>query len=211
MTRPLTFLLVEDHPLVRSGTAQLLRRLGDCVEVLEAGTCREALALCRQHPDIDLVLLDLALPGMDGFEGLDHFRHQFPSLPVVVLSASDAPGDVRLAMARGAQGYLFKTLPPGVMEQALRLVLEGGVYLPPTVLDPTPPPLLQQLTPRQRDVLFLLEKGLSNKEIGRRLGLTENTVRSHAAAIFRCLGVRNRTEAARWLREQGTAAAPSGG
>ncbi len=203
LTRAFTFLLVEDHPLVRTGMVHLLQRLGEPVEVFEAGDCSEALALCRQHPDLDLVLLDLGLPGMDGFEGLARFRREFPSLPVVILSASDGPLEVRRAFEQGAQGYLFKTMSPGLMEQALRLVLEGGRYVPPTLLEPAPASPLQQLTPRQRDVLHLLEKGLSNKEIGRQLGLSDNTVRAHAAAIFRTLGVRNRTEAAHKLREYG--------
>ncbi len=199
-------LLVDDHPLFREGVAQTLRMLDGAAQIYQASRCEDALEQLGREPDMDLVLLDLMLPGMAGLDGLLRFRRTFPTLPVVILSASEDNDSVQAALQRGAQGYIPKSTPPRVMMQALRLVLEGGVYAPPGPSgrpdgDSTVPP--DRLTPRQREVLALLIEGKSNKEIARLLALSDNTVRVHAAAIFKALGVRNRTEAAFAARRLG--------
>lgn len=193
-------LLVDDHPLFREGVVQILGKIEPGAEIYEAWSCEEALDIIGREPGLDLVLLDLMLPGMDGLDGLQRFRQRFPTLPVVILSAAEDPRTVRAALERGAQGYIPKSTPPRVMIHAIHLVLEGGVYAPPGVSDADNPDPAEQaaalLTPRQHEVLRLLVEGKSNKEIARTLALSDNTVRVHAAAIFKALNVRNRTEAA---------------
>jgi len=139
---------------------------------------------------------------MDGIEGIIRFRAAFPDIPVVVLSASEQTENIQKLLAAGALGYLTKSSPSDVILSALRLVLAGGVYVPPSILDRSdgqpdlPEPLRNAaLTSRQIDVLRELAKGLSNKQIAKSLEVTEGTVKIHLAAIFRILKVNNRTEA----------------
>jgi DNA-binding NarL/FixJ family response regulator len=197
-------LVADDHTLFRDGLRYMLAQLDDDVEILEAKDCAEALALVGSRSDLDLVLLDLAMPGMDGLAGLRALRVRRPSVPVVILSGSEEPADVRQALDRGAMGFIPKSSTSQVMLGALRLVLSGGVYLPPAFLErfqpgrtPTAAPPIEALglTPRQHDVLRLLGRGQSNKEIARVLGLAEGTVKLHISAILRALGVDNRTQA----------------
>jgi DNA-binding NarL/FixJ family response regulator len=194
----------------------VLARLGEGVVTLEARDAAETLALAAAHPDLDLILLDLAMPGMDGFAGLARLRELRPSVPVVVLSASESQADVRATLEGGAMGFVPKSSTAEVMLSALRLVFSGGVYVPPLVLDRAGPPGKAAgasplgddlgLTPRQLDVLALLGEGKANKEIAQALGLTEGTVKLHVSAILRALGVENRTQAViaaeRFLRRQ---------
>lgn len=196
-------LLVDDHPLFREGVVQVLKKMDPQAEMFEANSCEQALATCRHEPDLDLVLLDLSLPGMDGLDGLQDLRQHFPTLPVVILSASEDSRSVRAALERGAQGYLPKSTPSRLMIQAIELILEGGLYAPGGLLKDDGESVPEVLTPRQRDVLVLLIEGKSNKEIARQLTLSDNTVRVHAAAIFKTLGVHNRTEAAFAARKLG--------
>ncbi len=197
-------LIADDHALFRDGLRYVLARLGDDVEILEAKDCTEALALAGSRPDLDLILLDLAMPGMDGLAGLRALRARRPSVPVVILSGSEEPTDVRQALDGGAMGFIPKSSSSSVMLSALRLILSGGVYLPPAYLarsqagrTPIAAPSVEALglTPRQYDVLRLLGRGQSNKEIARVLGLAEGTVKLHISAILRALGVGNRTRA----------------
>ena len=182
----------------------MLAGLADEVAILEAKDSAEALATVGATPDLDLVLLDLAMPGMDGLAGLRTLRARRPALPVVILSASEEALDVRRAIESGAMGFIPKASSSGVMLGALRLVLSGGVYLPPAYLErsragmtPITAPSADTLglTARQHDVLRLLGQGQSNKEIARVLGLAEGTVKLHISAILRALGVANRTRA----------------
>lgn len=199
-------LVADDHALFREGLRYVLARLDDAVEVLEARDGAEALALASRQPDLELVLMDLAMPGMDGVAGLRALRARIPSVPVVILAASEEPDDVRLVLDGGAMGFIPKSSTSDVMLSALRLVLAGGVYLPPALLDRSPAargPLPRRatsleglgLTPRQHDVLRLLGRGKSNKEIAQALGLAEGTVKLHVSAILRALDVENRTQA----------------
>jgi DNA-binding NarL/FixJ family response regulator len=201
-------LLVDDHALFRDGIALVLERLGAPLELLEAGAGAEARACVASHRDLDLVLLDVALPDEDGLETLRALRETAPEVPVIVLSALDSHTAIARALALGAQGYIPKSTSSDVMLGAIRLVLSGGLYLPPTLLEPettapAPPSPEIPLTVRQAEVLQLVTQGLQNKEIGVRLGIAESTVRVHVTALLKLLGVGNRTEASYEARRRG--------
>jgi DNA-binding NarL/FixJ family response regulator len=206
-------LLIDDHPLFRDGLSLLIQHRLDLAEhggaeVLEAGSLREAMVELERHPDVGLVLLDLGLADRQGLDTLSEWREQAPNLPVVVLSADDRPATILAAIDQGASGFIPKTVEAGVMQEALRRVLSGGVYLPPLpsdavlATDPTPPDddtagpeSTLGLSGRQLDVLRLLIEGKPNKEICRMLSLSESTVKTHLSAIFRKLKVSSRTQA----------------
>jgi DNA-binding NarL/FixJ family response regulator len=189
-------LVVDDHPLFRSGIAGVIADLAAAVETTEASSCEKALGLLAAGREFALILLDLNLPGMDGMTGLARLRDAAPATPVVVLSATEDSRKIKQAIAAGAKGYVPKSAGRDILLNALRLVLSGGVYLPINIMEsPAPAATAEQLTPRQRDVLQWLVRGKSNKEIADLLGMAENTVRVHVAAIFRYLDVKNRTEA----------------
>ena len=190
-------LVVDDHPLFRSGIAGVIAELAATVETTEASSCEKALGLLAAGREFALILLDLNLPGMDGMTGLARLRDAAPATPVVVLSATEDSRKIKQAIAAGAKGYVPKSAGRDILLNALRLVLSGGVYLPINIMESPPPAstATEQLTPRQREVLQWLVRGKSNKEIADLLGMAENTVRVHVAAIFRYLDVKNRTEA----------------
>jgi DNA-binding NarL/FixJ family response regulator len=195
-------LLADDHDLFRAGLAMVLQGLPEPFELVQAASLAAAIERAEASDGIDLALLDLHMPAMNGIGGLRDFRRRFPLVPVVIVSASDACADVQEALDAGASGYIHKSSPPQVMLSALELVLAGGVYLPPQALQPAATRLLPQdlpkpgaLTARQLDVLRLLAEGKPNKLIARELGLSEGTVKIHLSAIFRVLDVNNRTEA----------------
>ena len=186
-------LIVDDHPLYREGmVSALAQRLAE-VEVLGAGNAEEGLALLDSSPDVDLVLLDVRLPGMDGFAALALYGERHPSVPRMVVSAMEEPDLVRRALEGGASGFIPKSLSLAAVAQAIRSVLDGGVFAPP--LAPVPGPSDAGLTLRQLEVLKLLGEGYTNKEIARALEITERTAKAHVAAIFESLGVDNRTQA----------------
>ncbi len=199
-------LLADDHPLFREGVKHVLMLLGDEVGIVDAHDYPSLFAEAAGHPDLDLVLADLYMPGMGGHEGVAEFRNQFPDMPLVIMTASESRADARRVLASGALGYVLKSSPSQEMLDALIRVLDGGIYVPP-ILDgdeqPDDPvslmPLSSQgirLTRRQLEVFKLLLQGKPNKIIARELDLSEGTVKIHVAAIFRALGVANRTEAA---------------
>ena len=202
-------ILSDDHALFREGARHLLQQMGKDVEVLEAGTCQEAIAHANQHEDIDLALLDLHMPGVTGVECVVHFQAAHPDVPIVVLSGSESRPNVQAVLDFGALGYIPKSSFSQVMLSAIRLVLSGGIYLPPLVMDHelaatevmAAPQATSRgqtsccLTERQMDVLKLLAAGKPNKLIARELGLGEGTIKVHLAGIFRTLEVNNRTEA----------------
>ena len=192
-------IVADDHALFREGLSHVLRQLGSDVTILEAGDHNSALALAAQHPDADVILLDLDMPGREQQVALEAMIAQAVATPVVVLSACEDTRRVRSVLDAGAMGFIPKHESARVMLSALRLVLEGGVYIPPLLMKKDPnfatPEVL--LTPRQLDVLARLVEGKSNKTISREMGLSEATVKAHLAVIYRCLNVDNRTEAAR--------------
>jgi DNA-binding NarL/FixJ family response regulator len=206
-------LICDDHALFREGVAHALRELDPAAKLLEAADGAEALRLAQQHADLDLVLLDLQMPGTDGWTGLGRLQDACPTLPVVILSASEDPADARRAIDAGAAGFVPKSTRGPVLRAALQLVLSGGVYLPPHVLTPantahSPAAAVRHtraegLTERQLEVLRLMSRGLTNTEIGGVLGVALGTIKAHVAAIFEALDVSNRTEAALVMRELG--------
>ncbi len=208
-------LLADDHPLFREGVKPLLGKLAQKVEVYEAPDYPTLLDLAKTVPDLELALLDLFMPGMHGMEGVRRFRAAFPAVPVIMLSATEQPEHVQGAMEAGASGFITKSSPSEVILNAVKLVLAGGAYLPPAMLQRGGGPLQplpdhSQLTPRQRDVLLELAQGKSNRQIAAALDLTEGTVKIHLAAIFRILQVNNRTEAVLMAQKMGLPTAPPG-
>jgi len=203
-------LVVDDHPLILEALHHVLRALDGGATIHDARTAEDGRRLVAEHPDARLLILDLSLPGADGFSLLHELRNAYPSIPVVVLSASDQREDIMRAIDLGAMGYIPKSSSNLVMLHALRLVLSGGVYLPSVALamrdassgEPlrvaegartTPREL--GLTARQAQVLALILQGKPNKVICRELGLAEGTVKIHVAAILRALNVSTRTQA----------------
>jgi DNA-binding NarL/FixJ family response regulator len=205
-------LIVDDHPVVREGLVALLQQGHPDTVVVEAHDSATGLAMAESHLDLDVVLLDLALPGMGGMSAIAEFGRRRPELPVIILSSSEDPLDVRRALAAGALGYVPKSASRQTLLLAIQLVLSGDVYVPPLMmLPPEPSPSAgvangmagpgARLTGRQVDVLKLLARGLSNKEIGNALDLSEKTVKVHVTSIFRTLNVVNRTQAATAARQ----------
>lgn len=199
-------LLADDHDLFRAGLGMVLLDLGEETQLLQAASLTDALHCAETAPDLDLALLDLNMPAMDGVAGLRQFRARFPDVPVTIVSGSDEPADAQAALDAGAAGFIHKSTPPPVMLSALRLILAGGVYIPPHMLNrmavKEPAPAVPEhkgwtngLTMRQTEVLRLLAEGKPNKVIARELDLSEGTVKIHLSAIFRVLDVNNRTEA----------------
>jgi DNA-binding NarL/FixJ family response regulator len=204
-------LVVDDHELIREALAGVLREIDPDAVVREAASRGAAKALLDEAPDLDLLLLDLALPDGSGFDLLAEVRSGRPTVAVVVLSASDDRAAMARALALGALGFIPKSARREVMLQALRLVLAGGTYVPPEILDmsdqrpapatperPPAPPAIREdlgLTARQGDVLAIMMQGKSNKAICRELDLAEATVKNHVTAILKALNASNRTEA----------------
>ncbi len=200
-------LLVDDHALVRDALRGVLKELSDDAKILEASDCRQAMRLIEEHTDIRLVLLDLNLPDRDGFALLADLRRHYAPISVVVLSGFHDRSNVLRALDLGALGFVPKTSPREVMVNALRLVLSGGIYIPPEALAPSeavrvePPaahpasPRDLGLTERQMEVVALMMQGKSNKAISRILDVAEPTVKHHVTAILKALKVTNRTEA----------------
>ncbi|MBT9568530.1 MAG: response regulator transcription factor [Thiobacillus sp.] len=197
-------LLADDHPLMREGVRQVLAQLEPPVEIIDAHDYPSLFAQTAAHADLDLAVVDLNMPGFVGMQGITQFRSRFPDVPLVVLSASESPTDIRSALEAGALGYIPKAASTAVMLSALRQVLSGDLYMPtclgdgglhaPAAADFTD---LQHsgLTARQLEVARLLAQGCTNKAIAGMLSMSESTVKVHIAAIFRALKVSNRTEA----------------
>lgn len=199
-------LIADDHELFRDGLRHVLDQLEGTLDIVEACDFGEAVEAVGRERDIDIVLMDLAMPGMTWNEGLQRLKELLPeSVPIIVLSASDDRRYVLQAVNMGAAGFIPKTSSSRVMLSALKLVLSGGVYLPPALLEQgssqsdglgmTSENAVSFLTPRQREVLALLGQGKSNKEIARVLQLAEGTVKLHVTAILKALNVNNRTRA----------------
>ncbi len=200
-------LLVDDHALFRSGLRLLLRELPGDIEFFEAGNPIDALGYADKA--IDLILLDLSMPGSQGMSALEHIREGFVDVPIVVISSEDDPALIRQVIDLGASGFVPKSSTHRILIGALQLILAGGVYLPmhvlsqssrraltPTTSDSSESaPPVPGMTDRQYEVLLKAVRGQSNKAIARSLQLSEGTVKAHLSAAFRILGVSNRTEA----------------
>ncbi|SFM80670.1 response regulator transcription factor [Variovorax sp. OV329] len=213
-------LIADDHRLVTEAVKTKLSEIEPGIEFCVAASADELMRTVSD--DVDLAVVDLSMPGAEGYSHIDELRRRHPSVPVIVLSGYEDPALMRGALERGALGFIPKAYSPEVMLSAVRLVLAGGVYVPPMMLSAVPPgvvaggsgeaqpaaggarsaggsatleSLRNVLTERQVEVLQLLSQGKPNKLIGRSLGISEGTVKIHLAAIFRALNVRNRTEA----------------
>ena len=202
-------LIVDDHALVRRGLGLVVLQSFDDAEVLEAADAAGALAIVEDR-GFDIALVDVRMPGTDGLDLLHELRSRWPGVPVIMLTSFDHAHYVRRALAEGAAGYMLKDATPEDLEQAIKVALSGGGnVLSPRVIQnlfeavdgspddgATSPRATGSLTNRETDILALLAEGKSNRDISRTLFLSEKTVKAHLAAIFRKLGVTNRTQAA---------------
>lgn len=204
----LKLLVVEDHALVREGLVRLLGQIERGATVMESADFESALTVLDNEGEFDLVLLDLALPGIDGFAGLDILRRRYPSMPVAVVSAFDDTPTITRVLNLGASGFIPKAFSGEALLSAVREVLAGNIFRPSgqqsARLDdatPVPPSKVSVkpdeigITDRQAQVLALMVRGLSNRDIADQLDLSEGTVKIHATAVFKALGVNSRTQA----------------
>ena len=195
--------IADDHPLFRGALRAAVSALLPNAEITEAGTFDEVVNLLERGTEVDLVLLDLAMPGARGFSGLMYLRAQYPGVPVAVVSANDDPAAIRRCMQIGASGFIPKTLGIDGMRTAISKILGGGVWTPPDVdlaqaADVETAELMARmatLTPQQVRVLMMLSEGLLNKQIAYQLGVSEATVKAHVSAILQKLRVESRTQA----------------
>lgn len=204
-------LVADDHQLFRSGLGLLLSNIHDDVTIVEAVDIESALTRIDSEAPVDLVLLDVDMPGMEGMNGLRHILERIPGTPVVMISAIENSEDVFRAISMGARGYILKSSSEHVLQHAISLAMSGETYIPSGIFldssgrftgggteaapNDNPGNPLSRLTARQRDVLTRLMDGSPNKEIARELGLLESTVKAHVKAILKKLGATNRTQA----------------
>ena len=200
-------LVVDDHPMFREGLASVLRQMPDGVAVLQAEDGQDVLQRVAAHPDLAAVIVDLRMQVTGGITVVQLLKRLHPALPVIVLSSSEEPDDVRRALAAGARGYCPKSSSATTLVAALRLVLAGEVYVPPLMAQaaaaPEPAADASGLTPRQHEVLVELCRGHSNKQIANELGMQEKTVKGHVSAIFKALHVVHRLQAVELARSAG--------
>ena len=197
------FIIVDDHPLFRGALRQALGGAFAGAEILEAGSLDELANTLATAQELDLILLDLAMPGVHGVSGLIYLRAQHPEVPVVIVSASDDAATIRQCLDCGASGFIPKSQPVERIREAIRMIIGGEVWLPPDV-DLSSEPAgesaehvsrLSTLTPQQVRVLMMLGEGLLNKQIAFKLGVSEATIKAHVSAILQKLGVDSRTQA----------------
>ncbi|HDO52680.1 MAG TPA: response regulator transcription factor [Rhizobiales bacterium] len=198
-----SIIIVDDHPLFRDALRQALSGRFSELTISEAGSLDGLSSALEANSETDLVLLDLAMPGVKGFSGLMYLRAQYPEVPVVVVSATEDPSAIRRCIEFGASGFIPKSLPVDVIRDAVKNVLDGGVWTPPEidlgeVGDGETADLvarLATLTPQQVRVLMMLSEGLLNKQIAYKLSVSEATIKAHVSAILQKLGVDSRTQA----------------
>ena len=202
----MNILIVDDHPLFRHALIQAVRYSLPQAQIHETAAVNEFYERLEKGPEPDLVLLDLNLPGASGFSALVHVRAQYPSLPIIVVSAHEETSIIQRSIAHGAMGYIPKSAHPSHIGEAIREVLDGEIWLPPNLpanmnFDPRAADetalaeRIQSLTPQQFRVLMMVAEGLLNKQIAYELDDSEATIKAHVTAIFRKLGVQNRTQA----------------
>jgi len=197
------FVIADDHPLFRGALIQATEKIASRLDIVEAATFEETVAAVLAHNDTDLILLDLSMPGAQGFSGLLYLRAQFPGVPVVVVSATEDTAIIRRSLDFGASGYIPKSVGAEQMRAAIKSVLDGAVWTPPDLdLDHEDSgeaaqmaARLSTLTPQQVRVLMMLNRGLLNKQIAYELDVSEATVKAHVSAILQKLGVESRTQA----------------
>lgn len=195
--------IADDHPLFRDALRQAVASVVTSAKINEAGSFAELTALLDRETDVDLILLDLSMPGISGFSGLIYLRAQFPAIPVVIVSASDDSATIRRSLDFGASGFIPKRFGVETLRDAIGKVMRGDVWIPAdidlsAVADPDMMKLrdrLVTLTPQQVRVLMMLSEGLLNKQIAFELGVSEATIKAHVSAILQKLGVESRTQA----------------
>ncbi len=196
-------MIADDHPLFRGALREAVSGFFGRAEIGEAGTFEEMTDLLERGGEVDLILLDLRMPGARGFSGLMYLRAQYPAVPIVVVSANDDPAVIRRCMEFGASGFIPKTLGADPLRAAIAAVLRGEVWTPPDVdlsrgSDVESAAMIARLatlTPQQVRVLMMLSGGLLNKQIAYELGVSEATVKAHVSAVLQKLGVDSRTQA----------------
>lgn len=198
------FHIADDHPLFRSALLEVIHQHFPEATISESSDLDSTLQALTNNTDIDLLLLDLHMPGSQDLFGLITVREKHPSVPVVVVSASDDHTTINRAMGHGASGYIPKSLSADALHTAIKTVADGEQWLPPHIADQLSPITIEEkslaakisaLTPQQYRVLCYIREGWLNKQIGYEIGVTEATVKAHITAIFRKLGVSNRTQA----------------
>lgn len=219
----LQVLLADDHVLFRDGMRYVLQQLSEQVDILCAGDFGEALKHAENNPAIDLALMDLHMPGSDGVTSVRIFHNRFPGIPLVVVSGSDQASEIEWAMEYGAMGFISKMSSGKAMVNALRIILDGGIFFPPQLLtqsaakkSPSAGTFANKvenkivqiiekysLTKRQMEALQYLAEGLSNKEIALKMTLAEGTIKVHVAAAFQVLNVNCRVDAVRKAQQLG--------
>src|SRR5206468_11389952 len=195
--------IADDHPLFRDALRQAVASVVAAAKIDDAGSFEELTALLEQESDVDLILLDLTMPGISGLSGLIELKTQYPAIPVVIVSASDDVATIRRSLEFGASGFIPKRFGVETLRDAIVKVMEGDVWVPPdtdlsTAADPEMTRLrdrLVTLTPQQVRVLMMLSEGLLNKQIAYELGVSEATIKAHVSAILQKLGVESRTQA----------------
>src|SRR3979411_2083219 len=196
--------IADDHPLFRDALRQAVASVVTLAKIDEAGSFEDLTSLLEQDSDVDLILLDLTMPGISGFSGLIYLRAQYPAIPVVIAPASDDIGTIRRSLDFGASGFIPKRFGVETLRDAIMKVMDGDVWIPPdtdltSAADPDMTRLrdrLVTLTPQQVRVLMMLSEGLLNKQIAFELGVSEATIKAHVSAILQKLGVESRTKAA---------------
>ncbi len=196
-------IIADDHPLFRGALREAVSGLFGRAAIGEAGTFEEVTELLERGGEVDLILLDLRMPGVRGFSGLMYLRAQYPSVPIVIVSANDEPAVIRRCMEFGASGFIPKTLGTDALRAAIASVLRGEVWAPPDVdlsvqADAESAAMIARLatlTPQQVRVMMMLSGGLLNKQIAYELGVSEATIKAHVSAILQKLGVDSRTQA----------------
>jgi DNA-binding NarL/FixJ family response regulator len=195
--------IADDHPLFRNALRQAVASVVSSAVVDEAGSFEDLTALLEKDAEVDLILLDLTMPGISGFSGLIYLRAQYPAVPVVIVSASDDVATIRRSLDFGASGFIPKRFGVDTLRNAILKVMEGEIWVPPdtdlnAAADPEMTRLrdrLVTLTPQQVRVLMMLSEGLLNKQIAYELGVSEATIKAHVSAILQKLGVESRTQA----------------
>jgi DNA-binding NarL/FixJ family response regulator len=212
------FVIADDHPLFRGALKQALAGMGGEPEILEAGDFETARGIVAANDDLDLILLDLSMPGVSGLSGLVTLRGLQAGVPVVIVSAHDDPETIRRALSLGASGFISKSSSMEAIREAIASVMAGGIWSPDDIDlgvegDPEISDLIQRLqtlTPQQSRVLSMLAEGLLNKQIAYELGVSEATIKAHVSAVLQKLGVDSRTQAVIQLSKIGSEPLPAG-